>query len=204
MKKIISFLLFVILIGGGLSCKKTFLDEVPLDFLSTANAFQTANDFSASVNNLYRLLRDEFYTLNDNAPFDFQYRTDIAIDVTAATPNLTAQINPNSSIMRDHWVRLYKIVAEANTVISRIPESQLTASEKLLFEARGRFFRAVAYRSLAYLFGGVPLQTTEVTEPKVDFTRATRKEVYAQCIQDLVFAVTNLPVIANVKDGEIS
>ncbi|MEO5564875.1 MAG: RagB/SusD family nutrient uptake outer membrane protein, partial [Chitinophagaceae bacterium] len=206
--KQMKYFLLVLLLAGGTSCKKTFLDETPLDFLSTANAFQNVADFNASVNNLYRLMREEFYTLNDGAPMDFLYRTDMAIDVTAATPNLPAQIVPTSTGIRDHWTRLYKIVSEANTVISRIPESKLTANEKILFEAKGRFFRAIAYRSLAYLFGGVPLQTTEVTEPKVDFTRATKKEVYAQVIQDLQFAVTNLPSLAAaasvLKDGEVS
>ena len=95
MKQIKSFLLLFILFVGGISCKKNFLDEKPIDFLSTTNAFQNAADFQASVNNLYRLVREEFYTLNDNTTFDYQYRTDIAIDVSAATPNLEAQINPN-------------------------------------------------------------------------------------------------------------
>jgi hypothetical protein len=209
MKHIRSFLLLFIFLTGAVSCKKSFLDEVPRDFLSTTNAFKNAADFQASINNLYGLVREEFYTLNDNNVFDYQYRTDLAIDVAAATPNLEAQINPGANAFpTGHWNRLYKIVSEANTVISRIPESQLSASEKLLFEARGRFFRALAYRSLAYLFGGVPLQTTEVTEPKVDFTRSTRKEVYAQVIQDLEFAKTNLPSLAAsatvMKDGEVS
>jgi hypothetical protein len=149
-------------------------------------------------------VRDEFYTLNDNTVYDYQYRTDLAIDVTAATPNLVAQISPTSSLMSDHWTRLYKIVSEANTVISRIPNSKLTDNNKKLFEARGRFFRALGYRTLAYLFGGVPLVTEEITTPKVDFTRATRKEVYTQIIQDLEFAAANLPAITAVKDGEVS
>lgn len=204
MKNIKPILLFLLLLTAGVSCKKNFLDEKPLDFLSTTNAFQTSADFQASVNNLYRLVRDEFYTLNDNTVYDYQYRTDLAIDVTAATPNLVAQISPTSSLMSDHWTRLYKIVSEANTVISRIPNSKLTDNNKKLFEARGRFFRALGYRTLAYLFGGVPLVTEEITTPKVDFTRATRKEVYTQIIQDLEFAAANLPAITAVKDGEVS
>ena len=140
MKKIKIFLLWLILLTGGASCKDNFLDETPLDFLSTSNAFQTAADFNASVYNLYRLVRDEFYTLNDNTTYDYQYRTDLAIDVTAATPNLVAQISPTNGGLAGHWERLYKIISEANTVISRIPDSKLSDSDKKLFEARGRFF----------------------------------------------------------------
>src|SRR5687768_11808957 len=121
MKKIKVLLLGFIFLTVGISCKKDFLDESPLDFLSTANAFKTVADFNASVYNMYRLVRDEFYTLNDNAVFDYQYRTDLAIDAAAATPNLVAQISPNSGNILGHWQRLYKIISEANTVISRIP-----------------------------------------------------------------------------------
>jgi starch-binding outer membrane protein, SusD/RagB family len=207
MKKIILFSILLTLLTGTFSCKKEFLDETPLDFLSATNAFKTANDFTASVNNLYRLVRAELYTVNDNAPMEYQYRTDMAFYVPAAFPaNLAGEISPTSSIVSSHWTALYKIVAEANTVISRIPASELSENDKKLFEAKGRFFRAFAYRSLAYIWGGVPLITEEVTAPKVDYVRATRKEVYAQVINDLIFAVTNLPAITSttLKDGEIS
>ena len=208
MKKIKSYLILLVLFTGTFSCKKTFLDETPQDFLSATNAFKTSADFTASVNNLYRLVRAEFYTNNDNSPMEYAYRTDMAFYVPAAFPaNLVGEFSTTSSIVRDHWVALYKIVAEANTVIGRIPASQMSDADKKLFEARGKFFRAFAYRSLAYIWGGVPLETNEVTAPKVDYTRATRKEVYAQCISDLVFAAANLPSITAIpatKDGEIS
>lgn len=206
MEKIKSFLILSLLLTGTFSCKKEFLDETPLDFLSSTNAFKTAADFNASVNNLYRLVRAEFYTVNDNDPMEYQYRTDIAFYVPAAFPaNLSGEISPTSGIMERHWRALYKIVSEANTVISRIPASEMSDADKTLFEARGRFFRAFAYRSLAYIWGGVPLVTEEVTEPKVDYVRASRKDVYAQVIEDLTFAVANLPGITTVKlDGEIS
>jgi len=208
MKKIKSYLILLVLFTGTFSCKKTFLDETPQDFLSATNAFKTSADFTASVNNLYRLVRAELYTNNDNSPMEYAYRTDMAFYVPAAFPaNLAGEITPTSSIISSHWTALYKIVAEANTVIGRIPASQMTDVDKKLFEARGKFFRAFAYRSLAYIWGGVPLETNEVIAPKVDYVKATRKEVYAQCISDLTFAAANLPSITAIpatRDGEIS
>jgi hypothetical protein len=200
-------IIFLFLLAGVFSCKKSFLDETPQDFLSANNAFKTAADFQASINNVYRLVRHELYTENDNNPMEYQYRTDIAFYVPAAFPaNLSGEINPNSSIMLNHWRAWYKVVAEANTILNRIGSSSLTPAEKTLFEARGRFFRGFAYRCLSYIWGGVPLELNEVTEPKVDYKRATRKEVYAQVIQDLSFAAANLPDITSsaVKDGEVT
>lgn len=190
---------------GGVSCRKDFLKETPLDFLSSSNAFQTVADFDASVNNLYRLLRLELYTRDEREPWEYLYRTDIGLQIPSGfPPNLNGEYNPVNAFTNKHWSQWYKMVAEANTIIGRLPESQLSDDDKKLFEARARFFRAFAYRSLAYLYGGVPLELQEVIEPKTNYVRATRKEVYAQVINDLMFAAANLPGIAAVKDGEVS
>ena len=203
--KIYKFLLFILLLTGGLSCKKNFLNEQPLDFLSTSNAFQNEADFNASVNNLYGQVRQHFYTINDFSPFYYQYRTDAFFDITVTTPNMAADM-ATRGFTNFAWSPHYKIIAESNTVISRLAASQLTEAQKKVFEARARFFRAFSYRTLAYLYGGVPLILEEVTTPKTDFTRATRKQVYTQVIEDLKFAATNLPSLAagSIRDGEVS
>ncbi|MCW3091719.1 MAG: hypothetical protein JWP81_2788 [Ferruginibacter sp.] len=205
MKNIQKFILFIILLTGSLSCKKSFLNETPLDFLSTTNAFKTEADFNASTNNLYGLVRQHFYTVNDFSPFYYQYRTDAWFDITVTTPNMAADM-ATRGLTNFAWTPNYKIVSEANTIISRLSASALTDAQKKLFEARARFFRGFAYRTLAYLYGGVPLILEEVTTPKTDFTRATRKEVYAQVIEDLKFAAANLPSLAagSTRDGEVS
>jgi hypothetical protein len=197
--------IMILLLTGGVSCKKNFLNEEPLDFLSSSNAFKTTADFDASVNNLYRLLRLELYTRNENDPWDYSYRTDMGLNVPSGyPPNLTGEYNPVNAFSNKHWTEWYKMVAEANTIISRLPKSQLSDDDKKLFEARARFFRAFAYRSLAYLYGGVPLELEEVVEPRTNYVRADRKEVYKQVIEDLVFAAANLPGITTVRDGEVS
>jgi hypothetical protein len=195
----------MLLITGSISCKKDYLDENPLDFLSTSNAFKTEADFNAATNNLYGLVRHHFYTINDFQPFYMSYRTDAFFDITVTTPNMAADMAPRG-FTNFAWGAMYKIIAESNTIIGRLASSQLTDAQKTLFEARARFFRAFGYRTLGYLYGGVPLTLEETTTPKTDFTRASRKEVYAQAIEDLKFAVTNLPSLAaaTVKDGEVS
>lgn len=189
----------------GFSCKNDFLDEKALSFLSTSNAFKTAEDFDASVNNLYALVRSEFYTSSDWQPMQYLYRTDLGVEVSVGSnPNLAAEFGPNGTLTNNHWSQIYKIVAESNTIINRIATSQLSAANKVLFEARARFFRALGYRTLAYLYGGVPLVLEEIIGEKTDFVRATKKAVLTQVIEDLKFAAANLPGITMVKDGEVS
>lgn len=205
MKTLYRISLMLLLCSPVTSCRQDFLDEKALSFLSTSNAFKTAEDFDASVNNLYGLIRSEFYTSSDWQPMQYLYRTDMAVEVAVGSnPNLSAEFGPNGTLTNNHWNQLYKIVAEANTVIGRIPASQLSDTNKVLFEAKGRFFRALGYRTLLYLYGGVPLVLNEVVGEKTDFVRAKKEEVLAQIIADLKFAAEKLPGITAVKDGEIS
>lgn len=175
MKNIQKFLLVIILFTGSLSCKKDFLNEDPLDFLSTSNAFETDADFSASINNLYGSVRHHFYTINDFAPFYYQYRTDAFFDITVTTPNMAADMAPRG-FTNFAWSPNYKIISEANTIISRLPASSLTDAQKKQYEAKAKFFRAFSYRTLAYLYGGVPLILEEVSTPKTDFTEQQEKK----------------------------
>lgn len=209
--KILKKYLLMLVIISITSCGKKFLEEVPLDTLTADRVFSTSADFTASVNNLYALVRTEFFIgggvndTNDPACMHYLYRTDVVLSLgPAASRNLGIDLVPTAGFIAAKWTNLYKIVAEANTILSRITTSNVPDSEKPLFEAKARFFRAFAYRSLAYLFGGVPLVTVEVVGEKVDFTRAVRKEVYAQVIEDLTFAARQLPGITTVKDGELS
>lgn len=186
-----------------------FLEEKPKDFMSTDNSFSTKTDFDMTVNDLYDLIRIEFYGYDENKPMDYLYGTDLAYDGEPGTTNrhgnMLAAYNPTGSIASHHWDALYKIIAESNTLLDRSADaSALTDAERTLFEAKGRFFRGMAYRTLAYLYGGVPIELHEVTTPKNDYTRATKEETLAQAEEDVKFAAENLPDITAVKDGEIS
>lgn len=190
------------------SCKKDFLEEKPLDFLSSSNALVTYSDFNSSVTNLYNLVRDEFYSSDENYPMDYIYGTDLVFDGQASLRRWTSYAGVmvaqgGAGIPEHHWNNMYKIVAESNTILSRLAGSALTEPQKLLIEARAKFFRAFAYRTLAYLFGGVPLVLEEITEPKFNFVRASKAEVLNQAISDLNFAVANLPGMNVVLKGEI-
>jgi starch-binding outer membrane protein, SusD/RagB family len=204
MKKI-NILSLVILLLFSTSCEENFLNETPNAFLSTNNAFKTADDFNASVNNLYSSVRLEFFSRSDWQPMHYLYRTDLGIEVSVGSnPNLSSDFSPTGALSNNHWTQIFKIVADANTIISRIPASSLSDKDKVIFEAKAKFFRGLAYRTMAYLWGGVPLIKEEIVAEKTDFVRATKKEVLTLVIEDLKFAAANLPGITVVKDGEIS
>ncbi len=199
---------------GGLAiflltaCKKDYLDEQVLDFNSSSNSYTTLANFNAAVYDLYSQVRSEFYTSNENNPFDFIYGTDLVFDgQPGGAPRFSdysVTCNPNNTYLNSHWSNFYKIISEANTILGRLPSSKVADTDKPRIEAQAKFFRALGYRSLAYLYGGVPLVLEEITSPKTDFVRASYTDVLKSAIDDLAFAAANLPAITAVKDGEIS
>ena len=181
-----------------------FLEEKALDFNSASNSYQTPADFDAAVAELYYLTRQEFYTTYDRTT-DLSKHTDMWITADPLQSNVVSDLSPSGAMAKFYWDQNYKLIAQANTVISRLSgASGLTDEQRNVYEAKGRFFRALGYRTLVFLYGGVPLQLEEVTEPKTDYTRESKEKVLAQAVEDLEFAAGNLPEINAVNDGEIS
>ena len=181
-----------------------FLEEKPLDFNSASNSYETAADYDAAITELYFLTREEFYTTYDRTT-DLSKFADMWITADPLKSNVVADLSPSGAMAKFYWDENYKLIAQANTVIGRLPNSsKLTDDEKKVYEAKARFFRALAYRTLVLLYGDVPLQLEEVSSPKTDYVRESKDKVKAQVVEDLEFAAANLPEINTVKDGEIS
>ena len=205
MKKII---IFTAIVSLFLSCSEDFLKEESLDSLTSESAFITYEDFNSSVNNLYYLVRRQYYSRDENRPFDFLYGTDIVYDGenngSHRHSRMAAAYDPTGEITTTHWNLLYKTISEANTVINRAKSSTMTESQTKEILAQARFFRAFSYRSLVYLYGDVPLVIDEITTPKIDFTRTPKADVLNQIIEDFDFASKNLPAIESAQDGRLN
>lgn len=181
-----------------------FLEEKALDFNSASNSYNTTADFDAAITELYFLTRQQYYSTYDRTT-DLSKHTDMWITADPLQSNVVSDLSPSGAIAQFYWDQNYKLIAQANTVISRLVNSTaLTNEQKNIYEAKARFFRALGYRTLVYLYGDVPLQLEEVTEPKTDYTRESKDKVWAQVVEDLQFAANNLPDINAVRDGEIS
>lgn len=209
MKKILNITKYMTLciFAAFMSCSG-YLEEEAMDFKGSSNSFRTVTDFDLSLNNLYRLVRSEFYSGSEQQTFDYLFGTDLVYDgqIQGAQRfnDFDNTCNPSNTYLNSHWNNLYKIVAESNTVINRLESASINDSERTRIEGTAKFFRGFAYRSLVYLYGGVPIELEEVTTPRKDYVRASKDEVLNQVIEDLEFATQVLPEITNVKDGQIS
>lgn len=190
------------------SCNESrILNEVPLDFNSPENSFVNIDDFDSAIYSLYDQTRQN---LSDGSMpvYVYLYGTDIGYNGATDLNNRFGSYPASLTVVGDYalspWRGYYKIISSANIILNRMQFSQLTEGQKLLTEARARLFRGLCYRNLAHLYGGVPIELEEVSQPRTDYTRASRREVYEQAATDLEFAASNLPDINMVRDGEVS
>lgn len=201
-KKLTIFIIAAVLLAG---CKKDeeFLTEVRKDGLTVDNALITRSQFELALNACYRQVQT-FYNSTDGWT-DF-WHLGVNFDVAATTtlsvgdPNAPwvnySKINSQDGQSAKWWNWNYNIVKFANTVIGGLenPAVTVTEAEKTALLAEARFFRAWAYRNLTIAFGGVPILTGPITEPKVDFVRSTQAECMDFIKKDLEFARPILPI----------
>ena len=211
-KNTISISFFLVILIFVSSCNESeFLEEEPLDFLSPITAYTTLTQFEASINQLHANYRDDFWG-GDNinqAPRILFYGTDLAMndkDLGENPPDYSALTQPASTRILYMWQRLYSLIQNANVIITRAdaPASLLSEEERNIIVAEALFFRALSYKMLANIYGGVPIVLEEVETAKRNYTRANRGEVYAQCALDLEFAVMHLPDISEAQDYRIN
>lgn len=211
--KALSVSLLLPLLFALTSCnEEEFLNEVPMDFYAPENSYVTIGNFESALANFYDRVRNDFYSSAGARNFPSLSWSGTEMVYThkdlGNRPNWGALLLPtNSSIVYNAlWLQAYRIIYDANVIIERSDSeiSQLNDNQKTRVQAEAAFFRAFAYRMLAHLYGGVPLVLEEVSSPKRDYVRASRNEVYEQCVIDFKFAAENLPGPNEVDDSRIN
>lgn len=211
-KNIYKTLFIVVALFISVSCnEEEWLDEQPLDFYAPENSFRTPEDFNSAIARIYEGIDQALFTVNTQEGRALHYPTDIAvdaIDITHALNSYKDKMFPNTGEVQNMWRRLYRIVFDANVVVERIVDETVefnNEAERSALKAEAMFLRAYTYRTLAILYGGVPIILEEITSPKRDFVRSTKDQVLDQCLSDLQFATQNLPDINDViADGRVS
>lgn len=187
------------------SCDEfAFLEEIPLDFYSPENAFVTYADFDAAVLNLHSDYRSLFMENDEGL---FWSLTELAYPNQSRWDNVqSVLLSTNTSDMYSlFWVPSYRMIYNANAIMERAELSdELTPAQRNKIRAEAAFFRALSHKMLANIYGGVPLVLEETKEPKRDYVRSTREQVYEQCIEDLEFAAANLPNITEVDVSRVN
>ncbi len=105
-----------------------------------------------------------------------------------------AGLNSESSPFWALWSNFYTAINTCNTVINRADEVDISTDEKNAKVAEVRFLRAHYYFILVESFGPIHLTLEETIGVETEAERAPEETVYQAIIDDLEFAIDNLPV----------
>ncbi|SOD11799.1 RagB/SusD family nutrient uptake outer membrane protein [Pedobacter xixiisoli] len=220
MKNIITTSIALIVLISFSGCKK-FLDEELKNELAPSNTYTSTYGFEVGSAGLYALTRSEYNTYGERGAFihngatpyeSLQAATDIA-DVINSDASLTAfanlTITPREQFVGTYWTWAYNLISSANLMLvySEKNTNWDSPTDKARFQAEARFFRAYAYRTLVYLYGDVPYVETILYDFQLNFTRTPKAEVIGHMVDDLKFAVANLPAnpdVPNFKEGKLT
>lgn len=186
--------------AGLVSCKKDFLNKLPISQGTVGNYYKTASDAEGGLVGAYQqaFLNDQYwvwdYTTNGDARADNCYAggdnpDNFGIDNFTTTPL-------NGNITRD-WQGPYQDIYAANTVIDKVPQipaGSFTGNRQQEIIAEAKFIRALSYFQLVTTYGAVPLVTSTIAgkfQPTP--SRSAVTEVYAQIEKDLTDGEAVLP-----------
>ncbi|TAE40314.1 MAG: RagB/SusD family nutrient uptake outer membrane protein [Runella slithyformis] len=91
----------------------------------------------------------------------------------------------------NYWNGLYKVIAQANQVIAKVPPiTPMPEVQKKKILGEARFLRASAYFTAVRLWGDIPLITNPQTTASEDFSpkRSPQEDIYKLIIDDLLAA----------------
>lgn len=184
MKKYLSIIAAALLMGSFSSCSD-FLDRYPLEELSDESFWKTEKDAEMAVSNLYNVLPT--------------WDVDEAINSDDAVHGIKWAAGNQSKGVYDPsdygWSGEYGYIRQANLILEKIQEMDLSEDAYKKLEGQARFFRAYTYFTLIRSFGAVPYidKPLELTDVE-NITRTPKDEVYAKVMEDFDIAIADLPV----------
>lgn len=216
---IIKAALAAVAMASVASCN--FLEEDLKSSLAPENTYTSSLGFEVGTAGLYSIARSEYNTWGENGAFIhngacayecLQIGTDICEQNGAKdgslTPFANLTLNASTQFVKTYWQWAYNLIGSANEILIFSEKDNVKwdkPSDKQLYQAEARFFRAYAYRYLTYLYGDVPYVETIQNPFVLSFTRTPKAEVLSKIIADLEFAAEHLPVDPDgVKTGKLT
>ncbi len=198
MKKILYIFISLFLLPFSGCDDDEFLKEEPGDFLTIDNAFLNGAQFESGLNYLYFLFREN-YVYKDNDDYFVHFGVGADINFSRYDENVWTNytnLNGNAGWLSELFTRQYQLVNYANSILSQSENEEVewvNEEEKLEIQAEAHFFRGMAYRFLAELWGDLPLITEPISDPSLGYSRDPREDIYALCVEDFKFAAEHLP-----------
>jgi len=195
MKKKLIYLIVTLMVLSIQSCEE-FLNEELVSDVSASSYYTNAAGIEDGVDAAYSFLKwvysnERAYTLT---VFGTDAYTNGADGNHKGFNWYDNGLNSANGVLTEMWVYLYRGVNQSNAIIDRIGAvTDMNEATKTIRIAEVRFLRALYYFNLTRQWGAVPLNLKETVGADPSAVPAEESEIYAAIIDDLEFAVTNLP-----------
>ncbi len=189
------------------SCQK-YLDTKPYSFNTVESLYTSPSDAEIALTGCYSALNassiqgDGFgNSFLISIPFMFSGGNDELItengvtDLNYAPFGLASQTSQNPALQAN-WFFMFASINRCNFLINNINSANVPEPRKTQIIGESRFLRGMLYYYLAMSYGGVPLYSTAIQDPKTP--RSNLQDVYNFITADLTFAYQNLPNRATI------
>jgi hypothetical protein len=178
----------------------TNLDETPLSSVTPDNFYQTEQELVSAVVPVYSSLND--YTWGEYMFLQEMSSDEIFVPQRGGDwgdGGVWRELHehkwtPSHGMMNSAWNAAYRGVARANSVLENMEKSPSQSPLKPVFTAEVRVLRAFYYWWLVDEFGGVPVVTAAIIDPKKPPQPNTRQEVFDFIVNEINAALPNLEV----------
>jgi hypothetical protein len=176
------------------SCEEDLLNTVPTDRISTDIFWRTEKDATLGANAVYtHIVESASHYASWDGMSDIGYTHS---PQSAESFILQGQFDPLNSRISNDWSNAYSGIRSANSFLENVDRVE-TTNTALIQRLKGevRVLRAYFYTQLAFLFGDIPLVTTEISlSESKNLTRTTVDEIWNFISDELTEAAEQLPL----------
>jgi len=226
MKTILKTLGIVILLISFTACSDDYLDTLPTNAVGADDAIRTTKNAWASLNGIHRMLYSQHRSTQGEGGLGGIFIMSEHLGEDLVYPNTlnngswygglhkwVDHINDNASNTSYPYYFFYRIINDANLIISKIDAASGTPAEKNAIKGQALAYRAWAHFNLVQFYGkryvagaantqlGVPIMVESSTE---GMARNTVEEVYTQINSDLNTAATLLTGYTRANKSHIN
>ena len=203
----ITFLVSVMMLFGA--CNKEYLETKPTDRVAEGDILKTTGNLMTALNGIHRAMYMQYSNQNEAGQASVEIHSDMLgedLVMTAAgngwfnnTYMWKDHRNENSSMVYFGYRFYYKIIDNANRIISNIDQADGPIATKKSIKGQALTYRAWAHFNLVQLFGirydatakpnsqmGVPIMLASTND---GLGRSSVEEVYTQINKDLDDAI---------------
>lgn len=216
--------------GTLVSCQKELLNPVPETLFSDQVVFDTPERIELQANGLYQYMKNgaflggRYQIYGDITANDFLNRTSNAVTGMQVWNHTLTETSTNDVI--NMWNNAYGAINQINVFLQGLEDNSAKfvapkfasdfGTKANQYKAEARFLRGLAYYSLLQYYArpyadgngskpGLPLRLkAEKSSENNDLARSTVAEVYAQVLDDLNFAETNLPLTWTSSEAKVT